>query len=131
MKHKDRTNTLPHYLRAVVYDRQDNKQELENAITEVKNNRTPFISNGEPDLEFITNGTRSISEGTGILAQFCPHEEYCPKTDIDTNCFFGKFLYCDEARVLELVHQLSQVNKYYLRYRKQVLNGELPISTQR
>ena len=126
MKHKDRTKTLPHYLRAVPYDRQDNNQELAKAIEVSK---TPFVSNGEPDLEFIANGTRSISEGTGILAQFCPHEEYCPKVHLDANCFYEKFLHCVEARQLEIIHQLSQVNKYYLKYRKQVLSGQLPIST--
>lgn len=121
MKHKDRTNTLPHYLRAIPYSRQDNKQEL------AKASKTPFVSNGDPDLEFIANGTRSISEGTGILAQFCPHEEYCPNVHLDANCFYEKFLHCGEARVLELVHQLNQVNKFYLKYKQLLLNGELPI----
>jgi len=87
--------------------------------------------NEEPDLEFVTEGTKSITQGVGILAQFCPHNEYCPNSDIDTNCFYEKFLHCIEARQLELIHQLSQVDRYYLRYRKQVLNGELPISTQK
>ena len=89
------------------------------------NGTTPFVSDEKPDLQFIINGTKSIMQGTGILSMLCPHEEYCPKIDIDTNCFYGKFLCCGEARVLELVHQLSQVNKYYLRYRELLLNGEL------
>ncbi len=89
--------------------------------------------NDEPDLEFVTNGIKSITQGTGILAMFCPHDEYCPKTDLDANCFYEKFLHCVEARQLEIIRKLSQVNKFYLRYRKQILSGEYPLhqSTQK
>ena len=127
MKHKARTKT-PKYLMAVPYDRQNNKKELRDAVGKVNDGVTGFLSDGEPDLEFIADGTKTIAEGIGILAMFCPHDEYCPKSDIDVNCFYEKFLHCVEARQLELIHQLGQVDRYYLRYRKQVLSGELPIS---
>ncbi len=91
--------------------------------------------NTEPDLDFITKGTETIMQGEGILAMFCPHDESCPKTDLDPNCFYEKFLHCIEARQLELTNRLSQVDKFYLKYRELVLSGEYPIkilqSTQR
>jgi len=102
------------------YKRQENKEEIRKAIAE---------SNKEPDLEFIADETNKIMLSNSILAQFCPHLEYCQVED--TNCFFEKFFHCEEARHLELIRQLSQVNKFYLKYRGQILNGEYPIQLRR
>ncbi|MCH8329603.1 MAG: hypothetical protein IIB81_04395 [Nanoarchaeota archaeon] len=70
----------------------------------------------KPDLDFIIRGTETIIQGDGILAMFCPHDEYCSSADIDTNCFYEKFLHCVEARTLELRNILNQVDKFYLKY---------------
>lgn len=86
-----------------------------------------ILSDEEPDISFVVNGTKTITQGNGILAMFCPHDEYCPKEDLDANCFYEKFLHCGEARQLELIHQLSQINKFYLRYKDQLLMGQYPI----
>jgi len=74
-----------------------------------------------PNLDFIVEGTKIITQGAGILALFCPHDEYCQKTDIDTNCFMEKFFHCDEARKLERTHELNRIYKFYLKYRNLIL----------
>ena len=76
-----------------------------------------------PDLDFIIEGTKSITQGNGILALFCPHDEYCLKTDVDANCFMEKFFHCDEARELEKIHELNRINKFYLKYKNIILQG--------
>ena len=77
----------------------------------------------EPDLDFILEGTKSITQGIGILSMFCPHEEYCPKTDIDANCFYEKFLHCNEARELEKEHQLNDEDNFYLIFKEIILKS--------
>jgi len=122
MKHKSRKKTLPHYFRAVPYNRTGEKQEERKEIDENLNE--------EPDLEFITEGTKKITEGEGILAQFCPHIEYCPRTDIDLNCFMEKFFHCYKARELEKEHPLSKLYQFYLKNKDLILKGEFPFQLQ-
>jgi len=77
----------------------------------------------KPNLDFVIEGTKSIIQGTGILALFCPHDKYCSKTNIDTNCFMEKFFHCNEARVLEKTHELNRVYRFYLKYKNLILQG--------
>ncbi len=74
-------------------------------------------NNSSPDLEFIAAGTKSISLPKGKLSEFCPHLEYCLKNAIDDNCFYLKFLHCDDARELEKNHPLNKQDKHFLKYR--------------
>ena len=72
----------------------------------------------EPDLRFINEGTLSISVPNGRYAEFCPHLHYCYKQDVDSNCFYLKFLGCLEARQLEKTHPLNQIDKFNLKYKR-------------
>jgi len=79
--------------------------------------KTPRISNDPIDLDFIVEGTKSIEIPEKIESEFCPHIIYCPHKDIDDNCFYNKFLHCDEARILEKDHPLSKRDAHFLKYR--------------
>ncbi len=72
---------------------------------------------GEPIENFIQRGTEGIMIGENKMAEFCPHIDYCSRQSIDTNCFYLKFLSCYDARRLEKTHPLSQIDKFYVRYR--------------
>ena len=77
----------------------------------------------EPDLDFITEGTDSIIFDKGVLSQFCPHIEYCPRKDLDTNCLYVKFLHCNKARDLEKEYKLKTKDRFYLIFRKLILKS--------
>ncbi len=73
--------------------------------------------NDSQDLEFIVEGTKSISVPEGLGEEFCPHLQHCPNKNMDTNCFYNKFLHCDEARKLEEAYPLSKKDAHFLKYR--------------
>ncbi len=77
----------------------------------------PRLVNEKPDLGFIVEGTKSIEIPGGALEEFCPHLEHCHRKDIDANCFYNKFLHCDEARKLEDDYPLSKRDAHFLEYR--------------
>ena len=72
----------------------------------------------KPDLSFVEQGTQLICIGDGKFAEFCPLTYCCSKQTVDSNCFYGKFLNCDEAKILSKTHQLSQIDKFHLRYKR-------------
>lgn len=53
------------------------------------------------DLSFIEEGTESITILEGKSSEFCPHIYRCYMLHIDSNCFYQKYLHCQEAKKYE------------------------------
>jgi len=60
------------------------------------------------DLSFIVDGIKSTNLPKGKLAEFCPCIYYCQKQGVDANCFYEKFLHCDQVDKLGLGDKLSK-----------------------
>ena len=81
--------------------------------------------NNNPDLEFITEGTRSIMVPNGKLSEFCPLITICDKKDLDDNCFYSKFLHCDCGK--KHYDKLSKEDKFNLKYKE--FDGQIGIGS--
>ena len=59
------------------------------------------------DLSFIVDGIALKNLPKGKLTEFCPLVYDCQKQGGDTNCFYKKFLHCDQVDKLGLNSKLS------------------------
>ena len=59
------------------------------------------------DLSSIVNAVKLTNLPKGKLAEFCPCIHYCQNQGVDTNCFYEKFLHCDQVEELGLNNKLS------------------------
>jgi len=62
------------------------------------------------DLDYLINEIKVVNLPEGKLAEFCPCIYDCSKQGVDSNCFYEKFLHCEEVDKLNLNNKLSEEN---------------------
>ena len=65
------------------------------------------MDNEKIDLSLIIGRVKLTNLLKGKLAEFCPVIYACQKQGIDANCFYEKFLHCNQVDKLGLGSKLS------------------------